>query len=104
MREVLTTVVIPDFNVIAIPQFNALVCDDTGLIFKEKRSGEWLPRVMLRYKNIDYVEFHGGNVIIVMKNGDEHIASVFQRAQLFQILEAKDINCIDYGKNPFYLR
>lgn len=93
MREVLTAFV--------IPHFNALIADDTGLIFKEKRNGEWLPTAMLRYGDIDFAEFHGSNIVITMKNGKEYKAAVLQKPRLMEIFEEKNIFCVDHGFLPF---
>lgn len=93
MREVLTAFV--------VPHFNALIADDTGLIFKEKRNGEWLPTAMLRYSAMDFAEFHGANVVITMKNGSEYKAAVLQKPRLMEIFEEMDIICVDHGFLPF---
>lgn len=93
MREVLFAFV--------MPHFCPLIADDTGLIFKEKRSGEWLPAAMLRYSSIESADFHGSNVEIKMKNGKMHKAAVLQKKQLLDILSGKNILCVDHGFLPF---
>lgn len=94
MREVLTAFV--------VPHFCALIADDTGLIFKAKKNGEWRPTAMLRYNKIEYAEFHGSNVVIEMMSGKKIMASVLQKKRLKEIFNEKDVSFADKGANPFY--
>ncbi|MDE7231447.1 MAG: hypothetical protein K2N56_13295 [Oscillospiraceae bacterium] len=94
MREVLTAFV--------VPHFCALIADDTGLIFKVKKNGEWKPAAMLRYSRMEYAEFHGSNVIIEMMSGKKMKASVLQKKRLMEIFDEKGVACVDAGANPFY--
>lgn len=94
MREVLTAVV--------VPHFCALIADDTGLIFKVKKNGKWRIASMLRYSNMESVEFHGSNAIIKMMSGKKIKPSVLQKDRLMEILTEKGVACVNMGKNPFY--
>ncbi len=93
MREVLTAFVVPNFC--------ALIADDTGLIFKKKVNGEWRPAAMLRYDKIDSVDFFCSNALITMKNGKMHKAAVLQKKRLLEILREKGIFCYDHGFGLF---
>lgn len=93
MREVLTAFV--------VPHFCALIADDTGLIIKEKKDGEWRPSAMLRYSDMDFVEFHGANLTVTMLNGKEYKAAVLQKPRLMEIFAEKNVFCTDHGFLPF---
>lgn len=93
MREVLFAFV--------MPHFCPLIADDTGLIFKEKRSGEWIPSAMLRYSNIASVDFYGSNAVITMMNDKQYKAAVLQKPRLIEIVKDKGIFCVDHGRWPF---
>lgn len=93
MREVLFAFV--------MPHFCPLIADDTGLIFKEKKGGEWIPSLMLRYTHIDCADFYGSNVVITMMNGKQHRAAVLQKERLIEILNENYIFCYDHGHWPF---
>lgn len=93
MREVLFAFV--------MPHFCPLIADDTGLIFKAKKDGEWRPAAMLRYSSIEFAEFHGSNVWINLKNGATYKAAVLQKKRLIEIFNEKDVSNIDKGHNPF---
>lgn len=93
MREVLFAFV--------MPHFCPLIADDTGLIFKEKKNGMWIPSAMLRYTNIDAVDFYGSNTIITMMSGKQYKAAVLQKERLIEIFKDKGIFCVDHGHWPF---
>lgn len=94
MREVLFAFV--------MPHFCPLIADDTGLIFKVKKDGEWRPAAMLRYSKMEYAEFHGSNLELTMKNGASYKASVLQKQRLLEIFDEKNVPNVDKGRNPFY--
>lgn len=93
MREVLTAFV--------VPHFCALIADDTGLIFKVKKYGSYHAIAKLRYSRIEFVEFHGSNAVINMKNGATFKAAVLQKKRLMEILDDMDVSNFDKGFNPF---
>lgn len=93
MREVLMAFV--------MPHFCPLIADDTGLIFKEKRNGEWFPSAMLRYTSIASVDFYGSNTVITMMNDKQYKAAVLQKPRLIEIVREQGIPCVDHGKFPF---
>lgn len=93
MREVLFAFV--------TPHFCPLVADDTGLIFKEKKNGVWIPSAMVRYTGIDTVDFFGSNAVITTKSGKQYRAAVLQKPRLIEIVKDKGIFCVDHGRWPF---